>query len=150
MSLCFPLLLLCRYETRQEHFNWLRLKKKKDTCQTSFSFRPCTRHEKDQLMKILLAFLTFPCQIISFLSHFYRKRLPFCSSLKTFSRLRSDLFHIVCIKRSWGCHTYGGEKYSLGFSLLFTEMVRTLHQHLHAVDRDDAHAEQADGSQLQR
>lgn len=29
-------------------------------------------------------------------------------------------------------------------------MVRALHQHLHAVDRDDAHAEQADGSQLQR
>lgn len=29
-------------------------------------------------------------------------------------------------------------------------MVRTPHQHLHAVDRDDAHAEQADGSELQR
>ena len=32
--------------------------------------------------------------------------------------------------------------------LLCTEMVRTLHQHLHAVDRHDAHAQQADGSEL--
>lgn len=37
-----------------------------------------------------------------------------------------------------------------GVFLLCTEMVRTPDQHLHAVDRDDAHAEQADGSELQR
>lgn len=37
-----------------------------------------------------------------------------------------------------------------GLFLLCTEMVGTLDQHLHAVDRDDAHPEQADGSQLQR
>lgn len=29
-------------------------------------------------------------------------------------------------------------------------MVGTLDQHLHAVERDDAHAQQADGAQLQR
>lgn len=37
-----------------------------------------------------------------------------------------------------------------GLSLLCTEMVGTLDQHLHAVDRDDAHPQQADGSELQR
>lgn len=37
-----------------------------------------------------------------------------------------------------------------GLFLLCTEMVGTLNQHLHAVDRDDAHPEQADGSELQR
>lgn len=99
-------------------------------------------------MRILL-FLTFPCQMSA-----AGKRLPpFCSPMikkKAISRLRSGLFQVVCVKRTWAVSYTVQRNILQGFSLLFTQMVRTLHQHLHAVDRDDAHAQQADGSQLQQ
>lgn len=91
-----------------------------------------------------------PPQIISFWSNFYIKRLPPLQLIKQFSLSRPQihftLFFIFSIQR-----LDSGEKYSAGFFfLLCTEMVRTPHQHLHAVDGDDAHAQQADWSQLQQ